>query len=625
MANTKLPARLLDTSAIPALNVTGDLTVDTNTLKVDSTNNRVGIGTSAPSGALYVNGQTNIFNGASGNVGGISILPSNTDTTILNNSPGSYGDYGMRFKTMKTTGGAAYVDALYLQYDGDVGIGTTAPAYKLDVYGTEDITMRIHRPSSALGLNDTCGIGFSQRGDTNTSTSDTRAAIVSTYNGSLHLITEPGGNLNSNPVDHAALSIVGTNQVVGIGTSSPSTWAKLEVAGTAGAQTGATQALYVRAPTATANQGVGIRMSAASGSHEAVGIIGMVNNASGNAGSMTFHTYNLGSNIPEVMRIDNTGRVGINRVPSIANSKLEVGGADNVPLINVEASGNTAGIGIGGSQLKLYYSNSHIGGFSMGNTNKYNGGSSPGLGGSGGNLRLEGDDSQIIMANNFIHSDNSGNTKFTIRAAYGAVSSAAELALDGGFVSMNVGSSYLEMLKATTGNVAIGRTGNAGYYLKVVTQYGYGEQGAQNSTYYHNSTDRTYNYWGSACYASGGFHTYSDETLKKEITTITGALDSVAKMNGVTFKWKDPETRGGNSATGKQFGVIAQNMLEVDSELPILNDDPLETQENIDDSNKDTSYYSMDYSRLTPYFIEAIKELKTKNEALEARIATLEG
>ena len=36
MANTKLPARLLDTSAVPALNVTGDLTVDTTTLKVDS-------------------------------------------------------------------------------------------------------------------------------------------------------------------------------------------------------------------------------------------------------------------------------------------------------------------------------------------------------------------------------------------------------------------------------------------------------------------------------------------------------------------------------------------------------------------------------------------------------------
>jgi hypothetical protein len=32
----------------------------------------------------------------------------------------------------------------------------------------------------------------------------------------------------------------------------------------------------------------------------------------------------------------------------------------------------------------------------------------------------------------------------------------------------------------------------------------------------------------------------------------------------------------------------------------------------------------MDYARLSPYFIEAIKELKTKLEAAEAKIAALE-
>ena len=54
------------------------------------------------------------------------------------------------------------------------------------------------------------------------------------------------------------------------------------------------------------------------------------------------------------MRIDSSGRVGINRTPAITNSKLEVGGADNVPLINVEASGSTAGIGIGSGHFQFY-------------------------------------------------------------------------------------------------------------------------------------------------------------------------------------------------------------------------------------------------------------------------------
>ena len=177
-------------------------------------------------------------------------------------------------------------------------------------------------------------------------------------------------------------------------------------------------------------------------------------------------------------------------------------------------------------------------------------------------------------------------------------------------------------ISSGNGRVTAGSTtGISDYYVfRVLTTNGHGSFGSHNSSYFHHTTDRSYWYWGQACYASGGFHTYSDERLKKNVTTITGALDDVAKMNGVTFKWKDPEKRGGRK-TGKQFGVIAQNMLEVDSELPTLENDPLSPEETIE---TDDSYYAMDYTRLTPYFIEAIKELKTKLEAAEARIATLE-
>ena len=159
--------------------------------------------------------------------------------------------------------------------------------------------------------------------------------------------------------------------------------------------------------------------------------------------------------------------------------------------------------------------------------------------------------------------------------------------------------------------------------IRIYTPSGGMRLGALNSSYHHTmrvSGPSTY-YWDNRCEASGGFHTYSDEKLKKEITTITGALDKVAVMNGVTFKWKDAENRGSGDE-GKQFGVIAQNMLEVDSELPSLNVDPLAEPGN---EETDEKYYSMDYSRITPFLIEAIKELKTKLEAAEARITELEG
>ena len=149
--------------------------------------------------------------------------------------------------------------------------------------------------------------------------------------------------------------------------------------------------------------------------------------------------------------------------------------------------------------------------------------------------------------------------------------------------------------------------------------------GPLNTSYYHfiiqSGGPGTF-YFGQPCQASGGFSTYSDERLKKEITPISDALTKVKKMNGVTFKWIDPENRGG-ADTGKQFGVTAQNMLEVDSELPTLNKEPLHNIK--DDASEDDEYYTMDYSRITPFLIEAIKEQQVQIEALQAEVKALKG
>ena len=72
-----------------------------------------------------------------------------------------------------------------------------------------------------------------------------------------------------------------------------------------------------------------------------------------NAVSSLPHVFEIGS--VEKMQLDASGRVGIGRVPSLTNSKLEVGGADNVSLINVEASGVTGGMGIGSTGLQFFH------------------------------------------------------------------------------------------------------------------------------------------------------------------------------------------------------------------------------------------------------------------------------
>lgn len=96
---------------------------------------------------------------------------------------------------------------------------------------------------------------------------------------------------------------------LGVGVTSIPSYTRLAVTGTAGAQTDAKQQITISAPTTTAGEGAGIRINAASGAKEAVGIVGVVNNASGNLGSMTFGVYNGGANVPEWMRIANNGIV----------------------------------------------------------------------------------------------------------------------------------------------------------------------------------------------------------------------------------------------------------------------------------------------------------------------------
>ena len=191
-------------------------------MQIQSTG-RVGIGHTSPNARLHINAGNNssVTIGDATNpalqIGGTTNyrfgVYTDGETAYIENKN---GDDGLAFR-VKTAGEAMRIDG----GTADVGIGTSSPSYKLDVYGEDDITMRIHRPNSGLASTNSCGIGFSQRGDGNTSTTDTRAGIFSNYNGDLFLAVEAGGNLNSNPIDHSALFIEGTNGYVGIGTTTP--------------------------------------------------------------------------------------------------------------------------------------------------------------------------------------------------------------------------------------------------------------------------------------------------------------------------------------------------------------------------------------------------------------------
>ena len=100
----------------------GDLTVDTNVLHVDSTNNRVGIGTSSPSQQLHLSGSTPI------------IRLTDTDTNAYGEISSSSSDGNLMFyadqgNTQANTTIRFYVDTterMRIDSSGNVGIGTSS-------------------------------------------------------------------------------------------------------------------------------------------------------------------------------------------------------------------------------------------------------------------------------------------------------------------------------------------------------------------------------------------------------------------------------------------------------------------------------------------------------------------
>ena len=106
--------------------------------------------------------------------------------------------------------------------------------------------------------------------------------------------------------------------------------------------------------------------------------------------------------------------------------------------------------------------------------------------------------------------------------------------------------------------------------------------------------------------ANGNITAYaSDERLKENIETIPNALDKVCKLRGVTFDWKDDCIDKGFMPTMKhETGVLAQNVAEVipDAAVPAPFDD---------------DYLTVKHEKIIPVLIEAIKELKAEIEELK--------
>ena len=102
---------------------------------------------------------------------------------------------------------------------------------------------------------------------------------------------------------------------------------------------------------------------------------------------------------------------------------------------------------------------------------------------------------------------------------------------------------------------------------------------------------------------TGSLSQGSDISLKENIKPLDNQLETVKKLNPVTFDWKE------DKKPYQQIGFIAQ---EVEKHLPELIEDK-------DDIKR------MSYGNMTAVLVKAIQEQQTQIEALQSEINTLKG
>jgi hypothetical protein len=106
-----------------------------------------------------------------------------------------------------------------------------------------------------------------------------------------------------------------------------------------------------------------------------------------------------------------------------------------------------------------------------------------------------------------------------------------------------------------------------------------------------------------------GISCSSDERFKTNIQDLSGSLDKVLQLRGVSYDWRISEFPKKSFNDKKQIGFIAQDLENV---LPEL------VQEDAD------GYKSVDYSKVAPILVEAIKEQQDLINAQQKEIARLQ-
>jgi len=216
-----------------------------------------------------------------------------------------------------------------------------------------------------------------------------------------------------------------------------------------------------------------------------------------------------------------------------------------------------------------------------------------------------------------------------------------------GSISANSGVNY-GMMASASGSGATSSYGVSGYASSSSgTNYGCrgsasGSGATANYGVYGLASGATVNY-GVLCSGNGGYtgswSNVSDIKFKKNIRPMEGILDKIMMLKPKTFEMRTDEFSFMNLNEGTQYGLIAQELVEVFPELVSQGHHPGETNhETREIIHEGVDYTQVDYIPLTAILVRAIQEqqqmidsqqtqieeLKAENNEFRTRIEALE-
>jgi hypothetical protein len=101
---------------------------------------------------------------------------------------------------------------------------------------------------------------------------------------------------------------------------------------------------------------------------------------------------------------------------------------------------------------------------------------------------------------------------------------------------------------------------------------------------------------------------FSDARLKHSVRPLVPALDRVSRLRPVAFSWRAAEFPTQGFGSQREIGLVAQ---EVEAVFPALV------------ATSPEGWKTVDYSALPILAVQAIKELKAKNDAMEQQLAAI--